>query len=164
MDFCVFASRWHVCRQVRNSTGQRTPAIYQSYLPDGRITPHTQHIVHVHEHIKTHSTLQLMRRWTFDLDIELSQPASHWARPVNIDDGIEVITCIRCLGGERFAHGVLCSSPTPEQTFFSLRSSSERRGIDTFCRLFSTHQPTTHLRSRYRINSRSTRFVSGKAS
>ena len=121
-------------------------------------------IVHVHEHIKTHSTLQLTRRWTFDLDIELSQPASHWARPVNIDDGIEVITCIRCLGGERFAHGVLCSSPTPEQTFFSLRSSSERRGIDTFCRLFSTHQPTTHLRSRYRINSRSTRFVSGKAS
>ena len=62
------------------------------------------------------------------------------------------------------AHGVLCSSPKPEQFFFSPRSSSETRGIDTFCRLFSTHQPTTHLRSRYRINPRSTLFVSGKAS
>ena len=36
--------------------------------------------------------------------------------------------------------------------------------MEIFCRLFSTHQPTTHLRSRYRINPRSTRFVSGKAS
>ena len=34
------------------------------------------------------------------------------------------------------AHGVLCSSPKPEQTFFSPRSSSESRGIEIFCRLF----------------------------
>ena len=62
------------------------------------------------------------------------------------------------------AHGVLSSSPKPEQTIFSPRSSSERRWIEIFCRLFSTHQPTTHIRSRYRINPRPTRFVSGKAS
>ena len=62
------------------------------------------------------------------------------------------------------AHGVLCSSPKPEQTIFSPWSSSERRGIDIFCRLFSTHQPTTRLRSRYRISPRLTRFVSCTAS
>ena len=61
------------------------------------------------------------------------------------------------------AHGVLCSSPKPDQTFFSPRSSSERREIEISCRLFSTHQPMTHLRSRYRINPRLTRFVSCKA-
>ena len=59
------------------------------------------------------------------------------------------------------AHDVLCSSPKPEQTLFF---ASERREIAIFGRLFSTHQPTTHLRSRYRINPRSTRFVSVKAS
>ena len=59
------------------------------------------------------------------------------------------------------AQGVLCSSPKPEQTLFF---ASERREIAIFGRLFSTHQPTTHLRSRYTIHPRSTRFVSGKAS
>ena len=107
-----------------------------------------------------------MRPWTFDLDIELAhgQPASCWARPVSIDDGLEVIMWIRCLGGERLPTASYALRPNLNKLFFSARSSSERRGIEIFCRLFSTHQPTTHLRSRYRINPRSTRFVSGKAS
>ena len=62
------------------------------------------------------------------------------------------------------AYGVLCSCAKPEQIISSPGSSSERRGIETFCRLFSTHQPTTHLQSRYKISPRSTRLVSGKAS
>ena len=62
------------------------------------------------------------------------------------------------------AHGVLCSSPKPEQTILFRLGAARRGGMEIFCRLFSTHQPTTHLRSRYRINPRSTRFVSGKAS
>jgi len=47
---------------------------------------------------------------------------------------------------------------------FSAGNSSERRGIEIFCRLFSTHQPTTRLQSRYRINPRSTPLVLSKAS
>ena len=108
-----------------------------------------------------HSTLQLMRRWTFDLDIELAhgQPALYWARPVNVDDGLEVIMWIRRLGGERLPTASYALRPNLNKPFvFAL----ERRDRD-FCHLFSTHQPTTHLRFRYRTNPRSTRFVSGKA-
>ena len=81
------------------SLTRATPAIYQSYLPGRR--NHPAYIAHRTRTrtIKTPSTLQLMRRWTFDLDIELThgQPASYWARPVNTDDGLEVIMWIRCL-------------------------------------------------------------------
>ena len=107
-----------------------------------------------------------MRRWTFDLGIELTQgqPASYLARPVNIDDGLEVIMWIRCLGGERLLTASYALRPNLDKLCFSPRSSSESRGIEIFCRMFSTHQPTTHLRSRYRINPRLTRFVSCKAS
>ena len=46
---------------------------------------------------------QLTRRLAFDLDIEAThrQPASCRARPVNVDDGLEVIRRIRGLGGEK---------------------------------------------------------------
>ena len=104
-----------------------------------------------------------MRRWTFGLDIELvhGQPASCWARPVSIDGGLEVIMWIRCLRGERLPKACyLCSSPKSAQTNFF---ASERREIEIFC-LFFLPQPTTHLRSRYTLHPRSTRFVSGKAS
>ena len=105
-----------------------------------------------------------MRRWTFDFDIDLlithSEPASYWARPVNIDDGLEVIIWIRRLGGERLPTASYALRPNPNNFFFSPRSSSERRGVEIFRRLSFTHHPTKHLRSRYRINPRLTRFVS----
>ena len=46
---------------------------------------------------------QLTRRKAFDLDIEAThgQPGSCWARPVNVDDGLENIRWIRGLGGEK---------------------------------------------------------------
>ena len=82
----------------------------------------------------------------------------------DIDDGHEVIMWIRCLGGERLPTASYTLRPNLNKLFFSPRSSSERKGIEIFCRMFSTHQPTAHLRSRYRINPRVTRFVSCKAS
>ena len=104
-----------------------------------------------------------MRRWTFDLNIDLThgQPASYWARPVNTRRQPRRYHVDPLSRRREVAHGVLCSSPKPEQTLFF---ASERREIAIFGRLFSTHQPTTHLRSRYTIHPRSTRFVSGKAS
>ena len=46
---------------------------------------------------------QLTRQLAFDLDIEATygQPGSRRARPVNVDDGLEDIRCIRGLGGEK---------------------------------------------------------------
>ena len=46
---------------------------------------------------------QLTRRQAFDLDIETThgQPGRCWARPVNIEDGLEYISWIRGLGGEK---------------------------------------------------------------
>ena len=69
---------------------------------------------------------------------------------------------IRCLRGERLPTASYARCPNLTN-FFSCRRSSDRGGIEIVCRLFSTHQPTTHLRSRHRINPRSTRFVSGNA-
>ena len=157
----------------------RTPAIYQSnhcinashasHLPSisprYAKSPRTYNTSYTYTNIKkTHNTLELMRRWTFDLDIELGhgQPASYWARPVKKDDGLEVIMWIRCLRGERLPTASYARCPNLTN-FFSCRRSSDRGGIEIVCRLFSTHQPTTHLRSRHRINPRSTRFVSGNA-
>ena len=129
--------------QVCNSTGQRTPAIYQSYLPDGR--NHPAYKAHrkrkrTHEHINTHSALQLMRRWTFDIDRELThdRPASYWARPVSIDDGLEVIMWIRCLGDERLPTASYALRPNLDKLFFSPRSSSERRDGDCLSSVYYT--------------------------
>ena len=140
-------------RERQPSTNQITaltpaaPAIYQSYLPDGRT--HPAYIAH-RTRTRTYKNakhMQLMRRWTFDLDIELThgQPASCWARPVNIDDGLEAIMWIRCLGGERLPTASYALRPNLNNLFLSPWRSSERSGIDIFCRLFSTHKPTTHL-------------------
>ena len=100
-----------------------TPATYQSYLPDGR--NHPAYIAHrkrkrTHEHINTHSALQLMRRWTFDIDRELThdRPASYWARPVSIDDGLEVIMWIRCLGDERLLAAFYALPPNLKKGLF----------------------------------------------
>ena len=122
--------------------------------------------MHVHERIKTHSTLQAShatmvrsrhRTNTRSTRFVLGKARECRRRPRSYH--VDPLSRRR-----EVAHGVLCSSPKPDQTFFSPRSSSERREIEISCRLFSTHQPMTHLRSRYRINPRLTRFVSGKAS
>ena len=62
-----------------------------------------------------------MQRW-FDLDIELThgQPASYWARPVNVDDGLEVIMWIRCLGDERLPTASYVLRPNLIKLFFRL--------------------------------------------
>ena len=78
--------------------------------------------------MKTHSTLQLMRRWTFDLDMELAhgQPASYWARPVSIDDGLEVIMWTRCVGGERLPTAAYALRTNLNKFFFCLREKRDR--------------------------------------
>ena len=50
-----------------------------------------------------HADKKQVTRWTFDLDIESThgQPASCWARPMNVDDGLEYIRWIRGLGGDK---------------------------------------------------------------
>ena len=67
---------------------------------------------------------------------------------------------IRGLGGERLLT-MSYALPPNMNMFFCIYEEGSRLRI---CRLFSTHQPTIYLRSRYRINPRSTRFVSGNTS
>ena len=64
---------------------------------------------------------------------------------------------------QEVAHGVLCSWPNLNNFFFRLGTARREEGSRFFV-VFFLHQPTTHFRSRYRINPRSTLFVSGKAS
>ena len=80
---------------------------------------------------------QLTRRYAFDLDIGAThrQPASCWARPVNVDDGLEDQGDARCRERE-VARGVLRSSPIPEKRPIFCH----QRGMKIFCRLFSTQQ------------------------
>ena len=151
--------------QIAVST-RATPAIYQSYLPDGRNHPaYTAHRTRTRtyqnaQHTAAHATIDVRSRHrtnprTTRFVVGKANENRRRPRSYHVDP----------LSRRReVAHGVLSSSPKPEQTIFSPRSSSERRWIEIFCRLFSTHQPTTHIRSRYRINPRPTRFVSGKAS
>ena len=69
--------------------------------------------------------LHASRRYTFDLDIESTrgQPASCWARPVNIDDHLETSMLI------------LRTLLKRAKTYFC-----HRRGIEIFGRLLSTHE------------------------
>ena len=71
---------------------------------------------------------------------------------------------IRCLGGERLPTASYALRPNLNNLFFFTSEQLGEKRDRYFCRLFSTHQPTTHLRFRYKRNPRSTRFVSGKAS
>ena len=137
----------------------------------GEISQHTWHIVHVHKHLRSHITLQLVRRWTFDLDIRsitnrrstryvLGKASEYRRRPRSYDVDTWSINRRR-----EVAHGGLCSSLKPGQTiFFATEQLGEKRDRCVIWVVFYRHQPTTHLRSRYRINPRSTRFMSGKAS
>ena len=67
------------------------------------------------------------------------QPGSCRARPVNVDDGLEDIRWIRGLGGEMLPAASYVLLPNLEKVCFC-----HRRGIDRFCRLFSTH-PWTNV-------------------
>ena len=124
-----------------------TPAIYQSYLPDGR--NHPAYIAHrtcrrtyknAH-HTAAHATMDVRSRHRTSprLTRFVLGKASEYrrrSRSYHVDP----------LSRRReVAHGVLCSRPNLNKLFFSPRSSSERRGIEIFCRLFSTDQPTTQL-------------------
>ena len=80
---------------------------------------------------------QLTRRYAFDLDIETThgQPASCRAMPVNVDDGLEDIKCIRGQGGEKLPAAPHALLPNLKKGLFC-----HRRGIKNCCRLFSTQQ------------------------
>ena len=121
-------------RECQPSTNQfhcitlATQAIYQPHLPDGRYHPaYIAHSTRTHS-TKTHITLQLMRRWTFDLNIDPThgQPASYWARPVHVDEGLYVITWIRCLGGERLPTASYALRPNMNKLFFSASEEGSR--------------------------------------
>ena len=81
---------------------------------------------------------QLTRRWAFDLDIESThdQPASCRARPTNVDDGLKDIGWIRGLGGGRLPAASYSLLPNLKKRSIFCHG----RGIDIFCRLFSTRQ------------------------
>ena len=80
---------------------------------------------------------QLTCQWAFDLDIESTHrpPASCRARPVSVDDGPEDIRWTRVLGGEKLPAASYCFFLKLKGLFFC-----HRRGIENFCRLFSTQQ------------------------
>ncbi|CAN0389374.1 unnamed protein product [Laminaria digitata] len=83
--------------------------------------------------ITPHSTQQLVRRQTFDLDIESThvRPASFRARLLNIDDALEGIMGIRDPGGERLpAPSYPLHWHLKKVLFFPIGAAS---------RIFSTH-------------------------
>ena len=141
---------------------EQPPAIHQSHLPDGRDHPayianrtRTRTSKDV-QHTAAHATLDVrsQHRTNPRSTHFVSGKASENRRRHRRYHGDPLSR------GREVAHSVLRPSPKPEQpTFFA-----ERRGIEIFLRLFSTYQPAIHLRSQYRVNLRSTRFVSGKAS
>ena len=90
--------------------------------------------------LKIVSTLiqkQLTRREASDLDIEAShgEPGSCRARPVNADDGLEDMRRIRGLVCEKLPAASYALLQPEKRPIFC-----HRRGIEIFCRLFSTQQ------------------------
>ena len=55
---------------------------------------------------------------------------------MNVDDGLEDIRWIRGLGGEKLLAASYALVPNPKKKFIFCH----RRGIENFCRLFSTRQ------------------------
>ena len=106
-----------------------TPAIHQSHLPDRQ--NYRAYIAH-RTRTRTYKKAQhTAARATIDVrSRHITNPRSTRfvsARPVNIDDGLDVIMWIRCLGGERLptASYALCPnlnklfvSPTEGWSFF----------------------------------------------
>ena len=130
-----------------------TPATYQSYIPDGR--NHPAYIAHrtrtrTHknaQHTAAHATIYVRSRHRTNprsTRCESGKASEHRRRPRRYH--VDPLSRRR-----EVAHGVRRSSLKPEQTI----SFAIEEGSRFFCRPFSTHQPTIHLRSRYKINSRS---------
>ena len=100
-----------------------TPAIYQSYLPDGR--NHPAYIAHRTrtrtyanaQHTAAHVTMDVRSRHTIELTH--GQLALYWASPVNADDRFDVIMWIRCLGGERLPTASYALHPNVNKLFCS---------------------------------------------
>ena len=70
------------------------------------------------------------RRWALDLDIQSThgQPGSCRARTVNVDDGLEDIRWIRCLGGGKLPAASYALIPNLNKGLFFCH----RRGIENF--------------------------------
>ena len=68
---------------------------------------------------------QLTRRYDLDIEATHRQPASCWARPANVDDGLEDIRWIRGLGGEKLpaASNALLSN-LKKRLFFAIGEGS----------------------------------------
>ena len=83
---------------------------------------------------------QLTRRQAFDHDIEAThgQPGSCRARPVNVDDGLEDISRIRGLGGEKLPAASYALLPNLKKgLFFAI---GEKSRIFVACFLHSSAQ------------------------
>ena len=122
--FVLFFSNAH--GQVCNNTGQRTPAIYQSYLPDGR--NHPAYITH-RTRTRTYKNAQNPAAHA-TIDVRSRHRTNPRSTRFVLDKASE---CRRrpqsghmdSLSRRReVAHGVLRSWPKPEQTFFSPKQRS----------------------------------------
>ena len=125
-----------------------TPAIYQSNRcinashashlpiksPRWAKSPRIHSTSYAYTNIQKHSTQQLTRRQAFNLDIEPThgQPASYRARPVTIDDGLEDIMWIRCLGDERLPTAFYALCPNLNKLLFSPREEGSRYFVVCF--------------------------------
>ena len=100
-----------------------TPAIYQSYLPDGRNHPayiahrtRTRTYKNTHHTAAAHATIGVRSRHRTNprsTRFVLGKASEHRRRPRSYH--VDPLSRRR-----EVAHGVLCSSPKPEQTFFRL--------------------------------------------
>ena len=131
------------------SLTRATPAIYQSYLSDGR--NHPAHIAHrtrtrtyqYAQHTAAHATMDVRSRHRTSprtTRFVVGKASENRRRPRSYR--VDPLSRRR-----EVAHGVLSSSPKPEQTIFSPRSSSERRWIEIFvvCFLHTSRRHTFDL-------------------
>ena len=81
---------------------------------------------------------QLTRRYTFDIESTQSQSASCRARPKNIDDGLEGITWIRGLGGEKLCAASYALLPNLKKGLFFVVGGGSR--IFVVCFLHTSGQ------------------------
>ena len=69
----------------------------------------------------------------FNIESTHSQPASCRATPMKVDDGLEDVRWVHGLGGERLLAASYALLPNLK------KKNCHGRGIENFCRLFSTH-------------------------
>ena len=145
---------WQVC----NSTGQRTPAIYQSYLPDERNHPaYTAQRTRTRtyknaQHTAAHATMDVRSRHRTSprstrFVLGKASECRRRSRSCHVDP----------LSRRReVAHGVLCPSPKPEHFFFSLRRE-ERSRFFVVCFLHTSRRHTFDLDTEYTHGQRASR-------